>query len=239
MSTSPTEPPPFGLPYATSVQPLRTGMAIAALVLGIIGLALCPIFGVVALILGIVATVRASSEPTVYGGKGMAIAGICLGGAALLWVPLMMSILLPSLARARELAKRAVDASNLRGVAQAFVIYANDHNGQPPPNLKALMDAGIVIAGQLQNPCDPDATNTCDYYFVRYDAVTDWDAEFSNDWVMAYSDPAYHNGEGANILFADGHVEFVNEPEFTQTLKDFKREFEAKFGEPPAILEPY
>jgi prepilin-type processing-associated H-X9-DG protein len=213
-------------------------MAIAALVMGIVGLALCPIFSIVALILGIVATVRASSEPTVYGGKGMAIAGICLGGVALLWFPMMVSILLPSLSRARELAKRAVDASNLRGVGQACMIYANDNSGRFPPDFQALLDAGLITPGQLQNPSDPDVADAWDHYFVRYDAETDWDAEFSSDWVIAYSDPAYHNDEGANILFVDGHVEFIKEPRFTETIDDFKREFEARFGTPPTIIEP-
>ncbi|MFO0840131.1 MAG: hypothetical protein U1D55_16610 [Phycisphaerae bacterium] len=49
----------------------------------------------------------------------------------LLWLlfllALAISILLPSLSRARELAKRAVCASNLRGIAQGALIYANDN----------------------------------------------------------------------------------------------------------------
>ena len=40
---------------------------------------------------------------------------------------LLISILLPSLSRARELAKRAVCAANLRGIGQGMYIYANDN----------------------------------------------------------------------------------------------------------------
>lgn len=47
-------------------------------------------------------------------------------------IALLISILLPSLSRARELAKRAVCASNLRGLGQAMVIYANDNTEQYP-----------------------------------------------------------------------------------------------------------
>ena len=42
-------------------------------------------------------------------------------------IALLISILLPSLSRARELAKRAVCASNQRGIGQGMHIYANDN----------------------------------------------------------------------------------------------------------------
>lgn len=42
-------------------------------------------------------------------------------------IALLISILLPSLSRARELAKRAVCSSNLRGIGQSQHIYANDN----------------------------------------------------------------------------------------------------------------
>jgi prepilin-type N-terminal cleavage/methylation domain-containing protein len=43
-------------------------------------------------------------------------------------IALLISILLPSLSRARELAKRAVCASNQRGIGQGMHIYANDNS---------------------------------------------------------------------------------------------------------------
>ena len=42
-------------------------------------------------------------------------------------IALLISILLPSLSRARELAKRAVCSANLRGIGQGEHIYANDN----------------------------------------------------------------------------------------------------------------
>ncbi len=41
-------------------------------------------------------------------------------------IALLISILLPSLSRARELSKRTVCAANLRGIGQAMYIYAQD-----------------------------------------------------------------------------------------------------------------
>mgnify|MGYP000399365901 FL=1 len=42
-------------------------------------------------------------------------------------IALLISILLPSLARAREIAKRAVCAANLKGIGTGFKTYANDN----------------------------------------------------------------------------------------------------------------
>lgn len=44
-------------------------------------------------------------------------------------IALLISILLPSLSRARELSKRTVCSANLRGIGQAMYIYAQDEPG--------------------------------------------------------------------------------------------------------------
>ena len=60
-------------------------------------------------------------------------------------IALLISILLPSLSRARELSKRTVCSANLRGIGQSFYLYAADDpgvfpaiaatTGLPPENL--------------------------------------------------------------------------------------------------------
>lgn len=47
-------------------------------------------------------------------------------------IALLISILLPSLSRARELSKRTVCSANLRGIGQACYIYAQDEPGVFP-----------------------------------------------------------------------------------------------------------
>lgn len=47
-------------------------------------------------------------------------------------IALLVSILLPSLQRARELAKRAVCSANLHGVGQALALYQNENNDRWP-----------------------------------------------------------------------------------------------------------
>ncbi len=246
--TEPTLPPDLGGPvtthYASALDtPVRTGMATTSLVLGILALipgACLPIagqlLGLIAIILGIIALTRSSAEPLLYGGRGKAIGGICTGGASLVIVVpvlLMISILLPSLARARELAKRAVCRANLRGIGQACLVYAaDDARDSFPLNLQMLITDGSVGPEVLTSPLDPNARA------VSYSYVTGLTEDDQDDWIVAFANPAYSNGEGASMLFLDGHVEFVKEPNFTGFLDAFKKEYEAARGEPPVILPP-
>lgn len=162
------------------------------------------------------------------------IAIVCVGIIALVWLKDRWED-----AWRRKHAYRAVSAAHLRSVAQVLHIYANDNYDRFPSNLQDLLDGGQIAPGQLQDPAEPDANNACDYWFVSYGDVALSPDDVPSDWVIAYSDPAYHGGEGANILFIDGHVEFVREPEFSKRIKQFKRQFEEKAGAPPVIVEPH
>jgi prepilin-type processing-associated H-X9-DG protein len=138
MSQFPPPPPPQGFDPANpdfSAPPKTSGMAVTALVLGIAGI-LCMPLGIVGLILGIIAITQINKDPRLLAGKGLAIAGIVTGAlSTVLLVPaLLIAILLPSLGKARELSNRSVCAANLRGIAQATIIYASD-NMDSFPNL--------------------------------------------------------------------------------------------------------
>ena len=50
-------------------------------------------------------------------------------------IALLISILLPSLNRARETANRVKCASNLRQIGQAILLYANENKGAYPAHL--------------------------------------------------------------------------------------------------------
>src|SRR5678810_1223739 len=54
-------------------------------------------------------------------------------------IALLISILLPSLNRARETANRVKCASNERQIAQAILLYANENKGKYPPDLGTLI----------------------------------------------------------------------------------------------------
>ena len=77
-------------------------------------------------------------------------------------IALLISILLPSLARARELSKRAVCAANLKGMGTGFYTYANENADQWPvaDGARATVSGSTAIKyvgmgtkrGQKSNP---------------------------------------------------------------------------------------
>ncbi|HVT87354.1 MAG TPA: H-X9-DG-CTERM domain-containing protein [Tepidisphaeraceae bacterium] len=148
--------------------------------------------------------------------QGMfASVGIGVGG-------LMTSILLPSLNRARETANRVKCASNLRSIGQAILLYANDNQGKFPPNLGELILKEELTAGsficpsgntQLPNAVGPDiGKQIADWVNANSDYVylgAGKTAAAPAVDIIAYDKPGHHDNDGINILFADGHVDFV------------------------------
>jgi len=80
-----TPPPPPAYPVAP-----QQSLAIASLVLGIVSITIgwCCSFGIltapIALVLGIISLVQIKNEPAKYGGKGLAIGGVIMGGLYIL-----------------------------------------------------------------------------------------------------------------------------------------------------------
>ncbi len=121
---------------------------------------------------------------------------------------LAASVLLPSLSRARELAKRTVSASNLRQIGLAAHIYANDHDGAAPPSFETLISAGSIVREMLYSPLDPQ-TDHVSYVLLPWKKIEQ--PRQPSGAVFAYE--LLFGDEGTNILYMDGHVEFQKMPE--------------------------
>ena len=104
----------------------------ASLVLGVLGLPCGGLFGLgalVGLILGILALVKSSKEPAVYGGGGLAIGGIVTSGLGLLLLPVIAAIVIPSLMRVRVLDSVPRASGDIRSLISAETIYAAANGG--------------------------------------------------------------------------------------------------------------
>jgi prepilin-type processing-associated H-X9-DG protein len=211
MADQPTMTPQMQTSYNTSPS---VGMAVAALVCGILGFCFPPL-GLVGLILGIIAVIRASSDPVRHGGKGMAIGGICTGGFSLVFMgPLMVAILLPSFARARELARRTACQANMRPLSMAFVNYTVENNGDFPDDpAKALARAGIS-AKNLECPSSGGQSN------YRY--VPGWSTKDGANKPLVYEPIANHGDEGVHVLFLDGHTEWVEKTRWAKVVEPYE-----------------
>ena len=234
-------PPPRREPpvnyYNAAHDPGTSGLAIASLVVGILAVLLCfvPLIpGAVALVLGIVAINQ--TGPGQKTGRGLAIAGVTLGSVGLLLSLLVLpSILLPSLNRAREAANKVKCASNLRQVGQAARQYAIDGDGAFPPDLETLTAASAVVPEVMICPSSSHAAaappfvagqNLSYVYLGR--GLTD---AMPTTAILAYEPMENHNREGANFLFGDGSVRFIQQAEARAAIA----ELEGGINPPPAL----
>ena len=133
---------------------------------------------------------------------------------------MMVSILLPALTRAREKANQVKCASNMRQIGQGIMLFANDHKGKFPDDLGALLDEGIAPVVVI---CPSAVSPQTNWPGLPQDKQREWinansqytylgkglDTNVNPETPVLYENPQHHSGEGANVLFADGHVEFV------------------------------
>jgi prepilin-type processing-associated H-X9-DG protein len=151
------------------------------------------------------------------------VAIIVIGG-------MISSVLLPSLCKSSETANRVKCGANLRQIGSAVSMYAQENGGYFPPSLVALMKHEDITFDCLLCPSSNDekpSTTTTD------EALADLGAAERNapghknclsyvyvgtglntktvlaTTVVAFEPLEKHNGQGANVLFGDGHVEFV------------------------------
>lgn len=208
------------LPYGVIPQNQGSqGLAIGALVCGIVGVLACMPVGLVGLIMGIVALVRIRRDPQVYRGRGLAIGGVVTGGISVLMVPVMIAILLPALSHARDLSKRAVCASNLQGIGQALYIYASENNEMFPD---ASADWQACLAGGGYTTSQQFVCPSTAGFGNSYQYVPGYGTASDPAQIIVFEDLINHQGQGGNILYLDGHAAWVPSPQFEADIAAIK-----------------
>jgi len=216
-------------------QPAKTsGMAIAALVLGLISLVPCLGFltFIPAIVLSIVALVKISGSNGQLKGQGMAIAGLVVALLATIIIP--VSILMPALGRARELAKRVQCQSNLSAVGRSVVMYRNEYRGEMPPTLEILFDTEGLSPLSLICPSSDDVSGGNSYIYRGNDLPADANGEL----IVAYDKYENHKGECRNVLFYNSSVKRLEELFFEGAIER-DNEIRRDIGLPEKQIEAY
>lgn len=128
----------------------KKGMAIAALVLGIIGFftaGLIFVGAITGIILSCVAMSRAKRDPWAYGGHGIAVAALVLNIVALVsFVPTMMiaAIAIPNMLASARAANEGSAQSSLRTLHSAEATYQATKGAGQYGTLDELAAAGLI-----------------------------------------------------------------------------------------------
>lgn len=164
----------YAPPFVPPEQQQTSGMAITALILGILTFFTCGTTGIVALVLGIVAMSQIGKSQGQIKGHGLAVAGTILGAVGLVLpiFALLLGILLPALGVARHTANQMTNNTQLHGIHLAMMTYAQSNgtyfpglnqNGNPD-NLHVsnrfaiLLDGNYFSPDYLINPVDNGIT---------------------------------------------------------------------------------
>ena len=124
------------------------------------------------------------------------------GGGLFQLLPFLMGVGQAALEEAREDATKTVVMTDLRKIGVGAMLYANDNEMRLPPDLAALGEYGIE--GEML------ASRRDGMPFVYVgggETLTTVDV----DTPIAYENPDFAE-DGIAVLFADGHVEFVEFP---------------------------
>ena len=212
-STSTTPPAP---------DAKTSGLAITSLVLAILSPFTCLLTAIPAIILGIVALVKIEKSAGRLKGKGLAISGIAVPGVALPVVAMLMGILMPALARVRQIAFRMVCAENMSALGKTMLIYAGDCDEKHPTPSK-WCDLLIEYAelnhkifrckGAPEGPCNYAMNKNIEKLGISsppdmvllYETHPGWNQSGGPEILTTEN----HQGEGCNVLFMDSHVDFV------------------------------
>jgi prepilin-type processing-associated H-X9-DG protein len=152
---------------------------------------------------------------------------------------MMVGVALPALARSRVNASQVRSASNLRQVGLAMMLYANENNGKFPKTPGELLLTQDITVDVFVNPA------------TKKKAPRDLNKEEQAAWVNKEGDYVYlgagrdittpadvvvahekfrPNAPGINMLFGDGHVEYVGTQQARATLAKQKQQDELKKG---------
>jgi prepilin-type processing-associated H-X9-DG protein len=227
-------PPPTGAAQPDAAPPpseaRRSKMAVASLVLGILGF-FTGVTALVGMVLGIVAAVKISGSKGRLTGSGLATAGMVTSGVALLFVPIiaiLAAMLIPALSQAKSKAQSIACMNNLKQLALGVRMYSSD-NKDTFPVATNWCEVLAPYVGQSQATtstqrsvfvCPSQPGQRCSYaYNQKLSGVEE--SKVDPQTVLIFESDAGWNAAGGPelasahhqtkivVAFADGHVESV------------------------------
>ena len=145
---------------------------------------------------------------------------------------MLLVVFMPSFAKIRNLSYRLICSTNMDRLGKAMMVYATEYNDMYPTSSKwcDLLVEKVKVTPMLFK-CKGTSNDGCTHYAMNKNIEKLGKAASANMVLVFETGPGWnqcggqemltadnHQGEGCNILFADGHVEFVT----TQDLPNLK-----------------
>ena len=133
--------------------------------------------------------------------------GVVAGGA------IGAGILMPALARRRQITPRMQSEKHLSGIFKALLVYANDYNDKFPPNLNELIEKAAIDPRMLESPLKPKNFEGPSYIYIAGQNTL-----MEPDNIIAYENPGFCR-DGLNVLYMDSYVGWTKRDEFLRQLE--------------------
>ncbi|BCX46714.1 hypothetical protein HAHE_06220 [Haloferula helveola] len=156
-------PPPMA---PTSAQPKTSGLAIGALVCGILGFTTAGLSGLAGIIMGHISLSSIKKSGGALSGKGMAIAGLICGYLSFLILPVAViaGLVSPMILRQKQVAERTVVISNVKTLGLSMISFEQAFEGFPKD---ALADEVNKLTGATLPMTGSDVLNQLEAYSVE------------------------------------------------------------------------
>jgi prepilin-type processing-associated H-X9-DG protein len=122
-------------------------------------------------------------------------------------------IMMPALARRRQIDPRTQSAIHLSGIGKASLIYANDYNDEFPPNLNELIEKAAIDPRMLESPLKPKNFVGPSYIYIAGQNIS-----MDPRNIVAYENPGFCS-DRLNVLYLDCHVGLTKRDEFLRQLE--------------------
>lgn len=124
-----------------------------------------------------------------------------------------LAVLMPALAKTKDLADQMLSATNMKGMANAILVYAQDHKDQYPGSLDDLVKEAGLSPSTLEYKRKPKDLPGPSYYYVA-----GLKESTPSSYILIYENPGYRQDK-INVLYNDMHVEWVSKGKFKTDLK--------------------
>jgi prepilin-type processing-associated H-X9-DG protein len=216
-------------------------LAIASLILGLLSI-FCfvwPLFGLPAIIFGIIALVKISHQKPYLKGTGMAVTGIVVPTVMLLLLPILLAVLMPALGKVKEYAQSIVCQTNLQGLSAAMAVYVNDHGKFPPENwCDLLILEDDVSPKSLVCPASGDIEGECSYAMNKNIAGVSGDVVPELMVVFFETNIGLEDGPRNTPIQSRRHYDYLNEGSggwYPENLQVYRNRWN-QYGGPDDLL---